>query len=313
MRDRITILGAGVSGLTTGVVLAEAGHRVTILAANVANTTSHAAAAIWLPYHVVSDRLDAWALETREVLTALAPDPATGVSLIDFDVYDEERPRCIAGECLPLGGGGFRVRVPLADTTRYLPYLRSRFERAGGRVEVREVRREDLAAIDGDFIVNCTGFGARALFGDEELTPGYGISIVIDRPATGRASDRAVAAASDPDSLMYVIPRRDDCILGGYDQPAEPPETEVEAILARCRAAVPEISGEVRAVRRGIRPVRHAVRLELATFAGRTIVHNYGHGGAGFTVSWGCAGEVLKFMPRADAGSPGARTTERGS
>lgn len=286
MRDRfvravpdVTILGAGVSGLTTGVVLAEAGHRVTILAADVVNTTSHAAAAIWLPYHVASDRLDAWALETREVLTMLAGDPVTGVSLIDFELLDD----------------GQVLRVPLADTTRYLPYLRSRFERAGGTVEVREVRREDLGGLDGDLIVNCTGFGARALFGDEELHPGYGISIAVDRPATDRPNDRAIAAASDPESLMYVIPRRDDYILGGYDRAVEPPETEVEAIIARCRAAVPELSGKVRAVRRGIRPVRYAVRLELATFAGRTIVHNYGHGGAGFTVSWGCAGEVLSL------------------
>ncbi len=308
MPERITVLGAGVSGLTSGIVLAEAGHEVTILAAEVTDTTSHAAAAIWLPYHVASEHVDAWALETRDVLTGLAKQPGTGVSLIDFDVFDEDPPRCIAGECRPIEGG-FRARVPLADTSRYLPYLRSRFERAGGRVEIREVGQQDIAGLDGDLIVNCTGFGARDLFGDEELHPGYGISLVTARPPI----DRAIAAARDPESLMYVIPRTDDCILGGYDRPVAPPESEVAAILARCRAAVPEISGKVRAVRRGIRPVRHAVRLELAAFEGRTIVHNYGHGGAGFTVSWGCAREVLKFIPRADAGSPDARATERGS
>jgi D-amino-acid oxidase len=52
-------------------------------------------------------------------------------------------------------------------------------------------------------------------------------------------------------------------------------------------------------VKRGIRPVRRSVRLELATVAGRTIVHNYGHGGAGFTVSWGCAGEVGRMAKTA--------------
>jgi len=296
----ITVLGAGVSGLTTGVVLAESGQDVTILAADVTNTTSDAAAAIWLPYHIASDHVDAWALETREVLTRLAGDRDTGVSLIELDVFDEDPPRCIASECDPIDRGGFRVRVPLADTTRYLPYLRSRFERAGGRVEVRAVGREEIAGLEGDLIVNCTGFGARALFGDEELHPGYGISIVTARPPI----DRAVAAARNPESLMYVIPRTGDCILGGYDRPVAPPEREVEAIIARCRAAVPEISGEVRMVRHGIRPVRAAVRLELATFEGRTIVHNYGHGGAGFTVSWGCAGEVGRVVKTARANAP---------
>jgi D-amino-acid oxidase len=103
---------------------------------------------------------------------------------------------------------------------------------------------------------------------------------------------------------MYVIPRTDDCILGGYDRPVAAPDSEVAAIVERCRAAVPEISGEVRAVRRGIRPVRHAVRLELATFEGRTIVHNYGHGGAGFTVSWGCGREVGRKVKTARANAP---------
>lgn len=299
MPERITVLGAGVSGLTSGVVLAEAGHDVTILAAEVTDTTSHAAAAIWLPYHVASDYVDAWALVTRDVLTSLAKRPDTGVTLIDFDVFDEDPPRCIAAECRPIEGG-FRARVPLADTSRYLPYLRWRFERAGGRVEIQGVRRQDVAGLAGDLIVNCTGFGARALFGDDELHPGYGISLVSARPPI----DRAIAAARDPESLMYVIPRTDDCILGGYDQPVAPPESEVAAILARCRAAVPEISGEIRAVRRGIRPVRHAVRLELAAFEGRMIVHNYGHGGAGFTVSWGCGEEVGRVVKTARANAP---------
>ena len=296
----ITILGAGVSGLTTGVVLAEEGHEVTILAADVTNTTSHAAAAIWLPYHIASDHIDAWALATRDVLTGLANDPETGVSLIDFDVFDEPRPRCIEDECRPLEGGGYRVRVPLTDTTRYLPYLRARCERAGGRVEVREVVRDEIAGLPGELIVNCTGFGARQLFGDEELQPGYGIAVVVARPDI----DLALVTARDPESLMYVIPRTSDCLLGGYDRPVVPEVSEVAAIIARCRAAVPELSGEVLAVKRGIRPVRPAVRLELATVDGRTIVHNYGHGGAGFTVSWGCAEEVGRMVKTARINAP---------
>lgn len=292
MRSRITVLGAGVSGLTSGVVLAEEGHDVTIVAADVANTTSAAAAAIWLPYHIASEHVDAWALTTRDVLTALASDPATGVSLIDFHVFDEEPPRCIEGECRPVGNGGFRVRVPLTDTTRYLPYLRARLERAGGRVVVREVRREELAGLDGDVLVNCTGFGARALFGDEELEPGYGIAVVVPRPPI----DYAIVASPAADRLMYVIPRTADCILGGYDRPVPPSESEVATIVERCRAAVPALTGEILTVRQGIRPVRLSVRLESGIVDGRTVIHNYGHGGAGFTVSWGCAREVGRLV-----------------
>lgn len=95
--------------------------------------------------------------------------------------------------------------------------------------------------------------------------------------------------------LLYVIPRTDDCILGGYDSPEPPGDDEVHAIVARCREAAPQLSANVRGVKRGIRPVRGVVRLERE---GR-VIHNYGHGGAGFTVSWGCAAAVLATVNEA--------------
>ena len=264
---KITIIGAGVSGLTTAVVLREAGHDVTIFAKETVDTTSAAAAAIWYPYHIASEHAERWADETRRELVALLAEPEAGVSMIDFDVNGE------------------RVHVPLVDTTFYLPYLRRRF---GGPIVQRDLSRDDLAALECDVLVNCAGYGARELFGDEELVPGYGIAVVADRPALDHA-----LVTDEP--LMYVIPRTADCILGGYDQAVPPPEGEVEAIVARCRAAVPEVTGRVRAVKRGIRPVRTSVRLERTSLAGKPLVHNYGHGGAGFTVSWGCAREVLRL------------------
>jgi D-amino-acid oxidase len=44
--------------------------------------------------------------------------------------------------------------------------------------------------------------------------------------------------------------------------------------------------------RKGVRPRRTGVRLELDVGPGPAIIHNYGHGGAGITLSWGCAEEV---------------------
>jgi D-amino-acid oxidase len=261
---RIAVIGAGVAGLTSAVVLGDAGHDVTIVARELEGTASHAAAAIWYPYHVAAPELEAWAERTRSVLVSLCEEPTAGVSLIDFDV---------------LGEGV--VRVPLMDVTRYLPYLRARF---AGEIVQRHVRSfEELG--DFDVIVNCAGFGARELCGDGALLPGYGVAVIVDRPPIGRA----VVHPEDP--LMYVIPRTDDCMLGGYNSTVPPDEGEVAAIIARCRAAVPEVSGEVRGVRYGIRPVRFAVRLERE---GR-VIHNYGHGGAGFTLSWGCAEAVREL------------------
>jgi D-amino-acid oxidase len=52
----------------------------------------------------------------------------------------------------------------------------------------------------------------------------------------------------------------------------------------------------VLAERVGLRPFRKSgVRLERDQLRdGRAVIHNYGHGGGGFTLSWGCAREVLE-------------------
>ncbi|HYH09708.1 MAG TPA: FAD-dependent oxidoreductase [Thermoanaerobaculia bacterium] len=255
----VIVVGAGVSGLTCAVVLAEAGYDVTIVAKELRETTSEAAAAIWFPYHIESPEAEAWAQVTRELLPGLP-----GVTLVDFEIRD-------TGEIL---------RVPLMDTTQYLPYLRERF---GGPIVQRAVRSFD--ELDAGVIVNCTGFGARVLCDDETLVPGYGVVAVTARPPL----DGAFVRMADP--LLYVIPRSDDCILGGYDRDVRPTDADVEAIVARCREAVPAL-GPVHAVKHGVRPVRPLVRLERE---GR-VIHNYGHGGARFTVSWGCALRVLELV-----------------
>jgi D-amino-acid oxidase len=70
-----------------------------------------------------------------------------------------------------------------------------------------------------------------------------------------------------------------------------------EAILQKVEALWPEmdrskiIGGAV-----GLRPSRNEVRLETEDISGRFVVHNYGHGGAGVTLSWGCAEEVVEIV-----------------
>ena len=263
MTLKIVVAGAGVSGLTTAVVLAEAGHDVSIVAREADAPASLAAAAIWYPYHVGGAELDAWAGDTRAVLLELCGVAGSGVSLVDFAIDDA-----------PV------VRVPLMDAPRYLAYLRDRF---GGPLVQRELRT--LEELEADVIVNCTGIGARELCGDEALHAGHGVSLVTRR----QKIDRAVVR-SEP--LTYVIPRPGDCLLGGYDEPVAAGDADIAAIVDRCRRLVPGLEGTVVAARHGIRPLRHAVRLERE---GR-VIHNYGHGGAGFTLSWGCAAAVQRMV-----------------
>ena len=85
MNRSVAIVGAGVSGLTCGVVFAERGHCTAIFAKETGQrTTSAAAAAVWFPYHVEpAERVIPLALETYHVLADLVRLPETGVSIIE--------------------------------------------------------------------------------------------------------------------------------------------------------------------------------------------------------------------------------------
>jgi D-amino-acid oxidase len=111
-----------------------------------------------------------------------------------------------------------------------------------------------------------------------------------------------VADDDGPNALAYVLPRPDVCVVGGTSTPdkrSDPPDLATrEAILARCEALVPGLSTfPVVADHVGLRPARESgARLEAESIAGGTVIHDYGHGGAGWTLSWGCAEEVRDLV-----------------
>ncbi len=86
MENRVAIVGAGVSGLTCGVLFAERGYRTAIFAKETGQqTTSAAAAALWFPYDAEPvDAVVAWALATYKTLIGLSSDARTGVSMIEL-------------------------------------------------------------------------------------------------------------------------------------------------------------------------------------------------------------------------------------
>ena len=101
----------------------------------------------------------------------------------------------------------------------------------------------------------------------------------------------------DPAALFYLIPRRDELVLGGCSLPWPPgtPPAVDPAITRRILAHAGALGlpvGAVKRVRAGLRPYRPEVRLERV---GR-IIHNYGHGGAGYTLSRGCADAVAALV-----------------
>ena len=69
-----------------------------------------------------------------------------------------------------------------------------------------------------------------------------------------------------------------------------------EYILEKCIKLIPELkNAEIIEDMVGLRPGRSEVRLEKEILFGRPIIHNYGHGGSGVTLSWGCADDVVEL------------------
>lgn len=302
------MVGAGVAGLTTAVVLAESGRRVRVWARETGGrTTSAVAGALWWPYRIEPEALvGEWALASLVVYEELAARPEeTGVRLVEGVHHglrlDGLGPWAARVPGLTDTDEGVAARLPLIDMPVHLAWLRERLERAGGTVEEREVA--GLAEVPAPVVVNCTGLGARSLVPDPAVRPVRGQLVVVENPGITTwytSVDEAEGGVS-----AYFFPQPGGLLLGGTAEEdawsPEPDPAVAAAIVARCAAVRPEIAGaRVLAHRVGLRPYRSSVRLarELRPDGG-VVVHNYGHGGAGITVAWGCAREAAGLV---DAG-----------
>lgn len=314
------VIGAGVSGLTCGIGLLEAGFETKIITREEPlGTTSATAAAVWYPYKAYpQERVLAWGKESLDVFYGLAGDVRTGVSLgniIELCAQPTEDPwwkeavrsfrRADSSELRPGYVEGFVFEAPIIDPRAYLPYLLDRFLDLGGKVDVIPDGISSLAdlAAPGRIIVNCSGVWAADLVGDPDVYPIRGQVVWVTNPGL----TDCVFDETGPLAVAYIVPRQDDVVLGGTAEAHEwrleiEPETTAE-ILSKARQLEPRLAdAEVLAVRVGLRPGRRQVRLEHEVLAPESpVIHNYGHGGAGFTLGWGCAEEVTRLAAGEEA------------
>ncbi|WP_399497507.1 FAD-dependent oxidoreductase [Streptomyces sp. P17] len=284
------------------MVLAEGGRPVRVWTRDpVERTTSAVAGALWWPYKIKPLALArGWALRSFDVYEELARRPeATGVRMVegvlgegDLDGADAWAARRVPGLRAAPDGAGLSARLPLIDMSTHLPWLRERFLGAGGSIETREVSA--LAEAEAPVVINCTGLGARELVPDPSVRPVRGQLVVVENPGI----DTWLTSSDASGEMAYFFPQPGRLLLGGTAEEGawslEPDPKVAEAIVGRCAELRPEIAGaRVLDHRVGLRPVRDAVRLERGLLPdGRLLVHNYGHGGAGVTVAWGCAEEA---------------------
>ncbi|ORY02214.1 nucleotide-binding domain-containing protein [Basidiobolus meristosporus CBS 931.73] len=312
----VVVIGAGVIGLTSALVLQNAGYKVRIVAAQLPGEfhpdyTSPWAGANW---HSFAEKNDALQQEfdavTFHKFKDLVKVPETGVvSVVGRDYY-ESRPsdwcdpwfskilrfRNLDKSELPENVVlGYEFDTVCINTQQYLVWLQKRFQENGGTIEQRkldDIRDAFDAAEQVDIVINCTGLQARYLGGvkDGLVYPTRGQVVIVDAPQV-----KTTLAQTGDYGITYIIPRNNGhVILGGtmqaYNNDEKHDEETAKKIMERACKLDPLLGKpeNLKVVKHcvGFRPSRQGgIRIEsqLYEHKGRNVIvcHNYGHGSYG--------------------------------
>ncbi|CAO1442165.1 unnamed protein product [Diamesa serratosioi] len=329
-QKKVVVIGAGVNGLSAAVKVAEYYLRenvsITLVSDQISpNTTGDGSAGLWGPYYcgiTPDDKIVQWSRQTHDFFHKLWFDGlAEEVGIIMIPVYrltteaqgypepswkdivhgyrnlsTRELEQMSVEHDRKYTGGSHFVSY-CCEPTKFLPYLFKRFLAAGGCFENRKVENFDEFS-DSDLVINCTGLGSKELANDSKSHPIRGQVARVEAPWAFEVM------LDDSDDGNYVIPNSECVILGGthqmndYNTNISPKDNHFiysgTRKMLKSLVNAPSIKEWV-----GLRPGREMVRLETETKRSKnhkktSIIHNYGHGGCGVTLCWGCADEVLE-------------------
>ena len=190
---------------------------------------------------------------------------------------------------------GYLMDVPVAAPPLYLRNLHDEFLANGGIIETRTVASLAELCDEAALLVNCTGVGAREVAKDAGVFPIRGQTLLLE-------SSEIALGYMDNRTVDHIFPRGDGVLVGGIKVPGDwnrglDPAVSAD-IISRVAKIEPSL-GRAKVLRQfvGLRPGRDEVRLEAERLSDNcTVIHNYGHAAIGYTLSWGCAEEVLQLV-----------------
>ncbi|CAL1540321.1 unnamed protein product [Lymnaea stagnalis] len=332
---KVVIIGAGVGGLASGICVQQLcpDAEVEIVAELFSpDTTSDGSAGFWLPYAIGSDveRVLKFATQTYDHLTSLAYSPLAGeigvqhlsgytiiaghLQWIFFfsqedepfkDIVDGFRqltPRELSRFPKLDARSGYFYTTVQVDVTPYLQWLMKRFLAKGGKTRKSKVTSLSEFAGRCDVLVTCCSLGATDLLKDEQIFPTRGQIWRVEAPWVKHFYEYRPPTGLD---CCYILPRRNTVVVGGTAQKGdwrtEIDEGDSKKIWDMALKVLPSLA-KAKPVDQwaGLRPTRSTVRLEkeVLNVSGQPlkVVHNYGFGGAGVTIHWGCALEAASLV-----------------
>ncbi|KAJ7159376.1 nucleotide-binding domain-containing protein [Mycena crocata] len=223
----------------------------------------------------------------------------------------------------------YELLAPVIDTDQAMDWLTQLVGSKGGEF-ITETITDDLLVVEdtlrarfnADVIVNCTGLQAETLAGDDSVYPIRGglVRVINDGvmfPKVEAALTITADAAHSTNEIIFLVPRSDNILLiGGITEPRKNTldltlETPIiKRMRARCEAFFPGLEkarlDPEYPLSQGLRPFRGLnVRVERELRRpGSRVVHSYGHGGSGWSLSFGCAHDVAMLVDEALAGLP---------
>ncbi|KAK1060268.1 D-amino acid oxidase [Friedmanniomyces endolithicus] len=292
MAPKVVVLGAGVSGLTTALLLARSGdYDITIIAKHMPGDYDIEYASPWAGANYLP----------------LFPD------LPKFRILPKSE--------LPAGiDGGTAFTSVCFNTALYLPWLTSQCLKHGVTVRrgivshVAEAADLHHTSKHADLVVNCTGLASLRLGGveDGDVYPARGQIVVVRNDPQVMVSVSGTDDGSDEATYIMHRAAGGGCILGGCLQKdnweSQPDPNMAVRIMKRCVELCPKLVPEGKGIEAlsivrhsvGLRPMRKGgPRVEREVIEGVPVVHNYGHGGYGYQTSYGAAEAAGRLVRKA--------------